>query len=109
MTNTYGSVVRLTVGALGFAVLALVGCHRDNGTAGGPGATDPTAKPPLYGQADDTFNLTASSVSLQQGSATPGTIGIKRGTNFIQDVALVFDGLPTGGYPRPVRSRHQER
>lgn len=96
MTTTYGIVTRLTVGALSFAVFALVGCHRGEGTAGGPGATDPAAKPPLYGQADDTFNLTASSVSLQQGSGVQGTIGIKRGTNFVQDVILAFDGLPKG-------------
>jgi hypothetical protein len=96
VTTTYGLVARLAVAALALPVVFLVGCHRGEGTAGGPGATDPAAKPPLFGQADDTFNLTVSSVSLQQGSATPGTIGIKRGTNFVQDVTLAFDGLPKG-------------
>jgi hypothetical protein len=74
---------------------AVVGCG-NNGSAGGPGVTDPPAKPPLFGQADDTFNLTTSSVSLKQGETAQETIGIKRGTNFDQDVTLTFEDLPKG-------------
>jgi hypothetical protein len=94
MTNIYGVVARLT--ALALAVVVLVGCHRGEGTAGGPGAAAPGDKPPLYGQADDTFNLTTSSVSLKQGDAEKGAIGIKRGTNFDQDVTLAFADVPKG-------------
>ncbi len=81
--------------ALTLVAIVLVGCNR-GGTAGGPGATDPAVKPPLFGQADDTFNLTAAAVSLKQGDAEKAAIGIKRGTNFDQDVTLVFADMPKG-------------
>ena len=47
-------------------------------TAGGPGATSPDAKPPLYSPADDTFNLVAGAVSITAGDTEKGSIGIKR-------------------------------
>jgi hypothetical protein len=50
----------------------------------------------MFGEADNTFKLTTSSVSIKQGNAAPGTIGIKRGTNFDQDVTLAFENLPNG-------------
>jgi hypothetical protein len=93
MTNIHGIMARLTVGVL--VGVVLVGCNR-SGSAGGPGATSPDAKPPLYGEADNTFNLTASSVSVKPGDTAQGTIGIKRGTNFDQDVSVAFEGLPKG-------------
>lgn len=75
-------------------LIAAIGCNK-SGSAGGPGATDPAAKP-LIGQADNTFNLTAPSVSVKQGETASDTITIKRGTNFDQDVALTFVDLPKG-------------
>ena len=96
MRTIHTLMTRITVGVLALAAFGLVGCNRAPGTAGGPGAVDPSAKPPLTGQADDTFNLTASSITLQQGNAVQGTIGIKRGTNFAQDVSLAFADLPKG-------------
>jgi hypothetical protein len=77
------------------SLAAAAGCDH-KGSAGGPGATDPGAKQPLYGQADNTFNLTAAAVSVKQGDAEPGAVGIKRGTNFDQDVTLVFADVPKG-------------
>jgi len=94
MSSTHAFMARLRAGGLALAAVGLAGCGKD-GSAGGPGATA-GAKPPLYGQADDTFNLTASSVTLKQGDAMPGTIGIKRGTNFDQDVTLAFADVPKG-------------
>ncbi len=78
------------------ALVAVTGC--DKGTPGGPGAVDPAAKKPLYGQATDTFDLSVAAVStsLKQGDAKEGSIGIKRGKNFDQDVTLTFAGLPKG-------------
>jgi hypothetical protein len=97
MPNIRGILARLVVGSLALALVALlVGCNRSNGTAGGPGASDPGTKPPLYGQADDTFNLTAPAVTLKQGDAEKGAIGIKRGTNFDQDVTVAFADVPAG-------------
>jgi len=73
------------------SLIGTVGCG-NSGSAGGPG----TGKQPLIGQADETFNLTTSSMTVKQGEAAQGTIGIKRGTNFSQDVALNFTELPKG-------------
>lgn len=76
-----------------FFVLILAGCNQ--GTPGGPGTA---GKPPTFGQADDTFNLSvpATASSLRQGEETIAMIGIKRAKNFDQDVALQFAALPQG-------------
>jgi hypothetical protein len=83
----------------GFLLLALVaftGCNQ--GTPGGPGTTDKTAKKPIYGEADETFNLSVPmlSTTLKQGDKTEGSIGIKRGKNFDEEVTLAFTDLPKG-------------
>ena len=83
----------------GFAVMTLaglIGCNQ--GTPGGPGATDTSGKKPAYGQADDTFNLTAPemSSSLSQGEQAEATVGIKRAKNFDEDVTLKFNNVPKG-------------
>ena len=83
----------------GFAVvtlLALTGCNQ--GTPGGPGATDTSGKKPAFGQADDTFNLNAPvmSSSTKQGEQTEATFGIKRAKNFDEDVTLKFTDVPKG-------------
>lgn len=72
---------------------AIVGCSQ--GTPGGEGTT---GKQPMMGQADDTFNLSVPlmSSSLQQGEETEATVGIKRATNFDEDVSLKFTDLPQG-------------
>jgi hypothetical protein len=96
MVNFKGIVGRLTVVALALAGVALIGCEQGKQTAGGPGATTSGGKPPLYGQADNTFNLTLAAQSVKQGGAKEVTVGIKRGTNFDQDVGLKFVDLPAG-------------
>jgi uncharacterized membrane protein len=75
------------------ACSALIGCNQ--GTSGGPGTT---GAQPTFGQADNTFNLTVPmmSSSLQQGDTEEATIGIKRATNFDQDVTLTFSDIPQG-------------
>ncbi|MFM9964893.1 MAG: hypothetical protein ACKV2Q_27135 [Planctomycetaceae bacterium] len=83
----------------GFAVLtltALTGCNQ--GTPGGPGATDPSGKKPAYGQADDTFNLSKPEMAsdLKQGEQTEATFSIKRAKNFDEDVTLKFTDVPKG-------------
>ena len=71
----------------------LSGC--DQGTPGGPGTTE---KKPVFGQADNTFNLSVPdlSSSLQQGERMEATVGIKRAKNFDEDVALQFADVPNG-------------
>jgi len=86
---------RTFAGLLAVALVALAGCS-GNDKAGGPGATNTTGKQPLYGQADNTFNLTAPSTSLKQGETKAVSIGIKRGTNFQEDVTLKFAYEPQG-------------
>jgi len=89
-------MIRSFTGLLGLALMAAAGCG-NQGTPGGPGATDPKAKKPLYGQADDTFNLNVpKSSSLKQGDTQTVVIGINRGTNFDEDVAVKFGELPKG-------------
>jgi uncharacterized membrane protein len=79
------------VAALGS--FALVGCG--TGTPGGPGTKKDGT---VAGPAEDTFTLSVPtlSTSVKQGETKQITIGIKRGKNFSQDVALKFDGLPKG-------------
>lgn len=90
-------------------LLALAGCNL--GTRGGPGATDPNAKRPLlYGQSDNTFNLSVPnfSTTVRQGETKSASIGIQRGTNFDEEVALVFASMPRGvtlDPPNPVIKR----
>jgi hypothetical protein len=80
---------------------AFTGC--DKGKEGGPGVTASTNKSPI-GQNEDTFSLTVPSFAtkLKQGESKVVDIGIKRGKNFDQDVALKFDGLPQGVTLDPV-------
>ena len=72
---------------------ALTGCTQ--GTPGGPGTTN---KDPVYGQTDDTFNLSVPVMSsyLLQGEQKEATVGIKRAKNFDEDVALEFGDVPKG-------------
>jgi predicted small lipoprotein YifL len=77
------------------SLTALAGCG-DKGTPGGPGATSPTNKDPMFGQKDNSFTLSTSSITLKQGEEKETSIGIKRGTNFDQDVTITFDNLPKG-------------
>lgn len=63
----------------------LLGCSQ--GTPGGPGVS---ASAPSYGQAENTFNLSVPrlATTLQQGEMFEANIGIKRGVNFDQDMAV---------------------
>ena len=87
MKRTFAGLLVVVVGSLG--------CNNKD-RAGGPGATNPAEKPPLVGQADNTFNLSAPTTSLKQGESKVVLIGIKRGTNFQEDVTLKFSDLPKG-------------
>ncbi|WP_395090424.1 hypothetical protein [Armatimonas sp.] len=87
---------------LSFSLLALValgaltGCNQ--GSPGGPGATDPAVREPMIGQDNDTFNLGIPLLAtvLKQGETKSVAIGIKRGKNFDEDVTLKFSDLPKG-------------
>lgn len=77
-------------------MLAVVtGCSQ--GTPGGPGTADRSANP-VYGQADNTFNLTVPimSSSLRQGENAKVSVGIKRAKDFDEDVSLQFSDVPKG-------------
>lgn len=81
------------------ALVSLTGC--DKGTPGGPGAGSDQKKP-LYGEADNTFdlsvpsNLPLNSTTVKQGETAKVVISLKRGKNFDQDVTLKFNELPKG-------------
>jgi len=91
------------VAAAPAALIAVVGCNP--GTPGGPGVDknkDQKSKvdkaKEAVGTGDDTFTLSAPKLAtkLKQGESKEVTIGITRGKNLDQDVALKFDGVPTG-------------
>jgi uncharacterized membrane protein len=90
------------VGLLGLALAALIGCNQTKHTAGGPGAGTTGERGPLYGEKDNTFDLALSAQSVKQGESKEVTVGIKRGTNFDQDVGLRFVDLPTGVTVTPI-------
>lgn len=74
----------------------LTGCNQ--GSPGGPGATDPAVREPLVGQDTETFNLTVPLITtiVKQGETKSFAIGIKRGKNLDEDVTLKFSELPKG-------------
>ncbi len=86
-----------TILIVGGAALALYGCNQDS-TPGGPGTALPESEKPMMGQTDNTFILDVPmiSTSIKQGEMDTVSIGIKRGTNFSQDVSLKFDNVPIG-------------
>jgi uncharacterized membrane protein len=86
----------LFAGTLVVMLAILAGCSQ--GTPGGPGTTDKDSEKPMYGQQDNTFNLSVprTSTSLQQGEELETTVGIKRAKNFDQDVTLKFTDVPKG-------------
>lgn len=70
-----------------------------------PATTDQITKPvavvankPIAGEADKTFSLSVpfESVALKQGEAKALLIGINRGENFREEVAVKVTGLPPG-------------
>jgi len=88
----------LTAAVLLLSLIVLPGCT-EKSTPGGGSAAD--QKRPLTGENEGTFELTVPgsvpwATSVKQGESTPVTIGITRGKNFDQDVALSFSELPTG-------------
>ncbi len=88
--------------------IVCMGCNL--GSRGGPGATNPNASKPLYGQADNTFNLSVPvlSTAVKQGETKAASIGIERGTNFDEEVTLLFASMPRGvtlDPPSPVIKR----
>lgn len=87
--------MRSLIALLIAALVGCIGCSA-SGTSGGPGTTNP--KKPVVGQAEDTFSLTTPtlSTSIKQGETKTVSIGIKRGKNFNEDVALKFADAPKG-------------
>ena len=77
-------------------LVACAGCSQ--AIPGGPGVTKPSQKPPAYGEADNTFNLSVPhmSTTLHQGETKDISIGIDRGKNFDEDVTLTFADGPKG-------------
>ncbi len=85
------------------AAIATTGCS--NGTPGGPGTDNDKDKKTTLQKAEDlvvqpegTYSLTMPLLptSIKQGERKEVAIGIRRGKNFDEDVALKFDDLPQG-------------
>lgn len=81
--------------------IALYGCSPS--TPGGPGTAKPESEKPMIGQTDNTFTLDVPMMAtkIEQGETNTLSIGIKRGTNFAQDVSLEFTDVPPGIHIQP--------
>ncbi len=83
------------------SLLMFAGCDK-KGTTGGPGVTTTSGNVAATGTAvansKETFNLTApsGSTTIKQGDAKTIDIGISRGGDFNQAVAIKFSGMPAG-------------
>ena len=88
----------LGVGAVSALGLILTSGCGQSGTSGGPGANQQTSNKPVIGESDNAFRLSTPSLStsVKQGERKDVNIGISRGNNFDQDVALKFEDLPQG-------------
>lgn len=77
-------------------ILALTGCTKSE--PGGPGAALPESEQDTIGQTDNSFSLDVpmTSTDITQSETDEVTIGIKRGADFDQDVALNFTNVPAG-------------
>jgi uncharacterized membrane protein len=82
------------------SLVTLTGCKP--GTSGGPGATGTGAGNNVK-QADNSFSLSVpkTSTTLKQGETKTIDIGIDRGKNFGEDVALKIGDLPNGVMVEP--------
>jgi hypothetical protein len=99
---------KLSVGLSVLMLAVAVGCTESS--SDGPQAVAPTkskqsnepvkvvAKKPIAGEADNTFSLSVpfESVTLTQGEEKAMLIGINRGENFREEVAIEVSGLPQG-------------
>jgi uncharacterized membrane protein len=95
----------ISTGLIVLALAAAVGCGKS--TTESPQAAAPAqpakpeltvAKKPIAGEADSTFSLSVpfEAVALIQGEEKPVLIGINRGENFGEEVAIKVSGLPAG-------------
>jgi len=90
------------------ALITLIGATGcEQGTPGGQGTTNVSAEKPVFGQTDDTFNLSVPfmSTTLQQGATMDAEIGIERAKNFGDDVELAFTDLPKGVTVSPEKAK----
>jgi hypothetical protein len=100
---------KISVAVAVMALVAFAGCN--NGTTGGPGADkDKKSKieraKDILRQPEDTFNLSVPtfSTAVKQGESKEVTVGISRGKNFDEDIALTFDGLAKGVTAEPANA-----
>jgi hypothetical protein len=101
----------LFAGLMVTALAVSTGCNQ--GTPGGPGATERTANKPIVERANDTFILDVpmTSTKLKQGETKEVAISVARGAKFDEDVTLKFTGLPKGVTLNPASPiiRHGEK
>lgn len=79
------------------ALVASVGLFSLGCTSGSPGGATNNDRP-VVGNAEGTFTVSTpnTSTSIKQGESKVIDLGIKRGKNFSEDVALKLEGLPKG-------------
>src|SRR5262245_11473404 len=91
---------RILVLLLPVALVALTGCPNTSPPGGNTNrannANNANTNNTVVGSPDETFKLTANDLSLKQGESKAHKIGITRGKDFKDDVALSFSGAPMG-------------
>lgn len=100
----------LTIGVCALVMFAAFGCSDttpedrkttasiENTTQPSMAVKKPVVEKPVAGEADSTFSLSVpfESVALTQGEEKSVLIGINRGENFREEVAIEVSDLPTG-------------
>ena len=101
-----------TMAALMGAVIWTTGCN--TGTPGGPGTEKDKENKSTLQKAEDmviqpegTYSLTTPFLAtrIKQGESKEVAVGIRRGKNFDEDVAIKFDDVPQGVTIDPRRRR----
>jgi len=93
---------KLTLSLSALLLATAAGCGQSSPevqkTAKPAGPVETTAMKPIAGEADRTFSLSVpfEAVSLTQGGEADVKIGINRGQDFAEEVALKLSDLPMG-------------
>jgi hypothetical protein len=91
----------ITTLALAF-ILTTTGCYK--GSTSNGLQTKQKEEPTQDRLNENGFKLVTPSTTIAQGERSHLTIGIKRGENFSEDIALTFESLPQGVTIKPLQT-----
>jgi hypothetical protein len=98
-----GQIMNRHIATLALAfILTTTGCNKGS-TRNGPG-TMQKEEPTQDRLNTNGFKLVTPSTTIAQGEKARLTIGIQRGENFSEDIALTFESLPQGVTIEPLQT-----